>query len=633
MFFVLATPKSAHAFISFGDMFDGGGAGGAGDTHCACTNNEYKENGGTNNGNGNGSGGGINSNNIVLTGLERNAVNNLMSYRPLGSTLIDVITYQGKTYELFTTVGGPKGQQGPFLGSVEIKAEGGDSNNNNSVPVPTPSQCNAVPNPNLVIRDIVFMAVVNGVATTPVNQNSLKVNTQYQPVVQIRNQGCASTADTRFHKDQAPFGVDGTFPLRLRVDYGNNDSYETTEYTNNITALAAGADTTVRFPFITIPASGNHGIEGTVDVKDSEAVGRGCTASPGGNWGCITERGNPTNNTYEETFTAVAPSVNLQSYMVRPHNFFSGEVPTDFMSGNRNYAGQTRKLGLFWTGALANLTTCTGTAVTSLGVPIGDFNGRPDPTTVSSRNNRYVSRLGTANYDYNIIEPPVNTNHIYTINCAADDGTIVSDTITISNNGPAIPASAILNGDNCEIQSGRSSCPALFTWDIEGASLPRVFNDSTNEEYSNNVPSQTNILQSIARGDNTVQALDGTRVLREITVTGTCAVSAPWNSARGICYDPNSATPGTISVTAQSAVVRKLDTTNIRWQISSPIPSAYTCTLNGPGLVNIPITTQTGTQITQPIESTSIFSVRCDNGFTPISSEAIVEIIPEVQEV
>ena len=96
---------------------------------------------------------------------------------------------------------------------------------------------------------------------------------------------------------------------------------------------------------------------------------------------------------------------------------------------------------------------------------------------------------------------------------------------------------------------------------------------------------------------------------------------------------PPPPTPGTISVTVESAVVRKLDPTNVKWQISNPIPVGYTCTLNGPGLVNIPVTTQTGSRQTQPIDNTSIFTVRCTNGTTPVSGEATVEIIPQVQEV
>lgn len=97
--------------------------------------------------------------------------------------------------------------------------------------------------------------------------------------------------------------------------------------------------------------------------------------------------------------------------------------------------------------------------------------------------------------------------------------------------------------------------------------------------------------------------------------------------------NPTPVTPGTISVTAQSAVVRKFNTTNVRWQISNPIPVGYTCTLNGPGLVNIPITTQSGSRPTQPINSTSIFTVSCTNGTAPVSGEATIEIIPQVQEV
>ncbi|MES2967041.1 MAG: hypothetical protein V4668_04620 [Patescibacteria group bacterium] len=111
-----------------------------------------------------------------------------------------------------------------------------------------------------------------------------------------------------------------------------------------------------------------------------------------------------------------------------------------------------------------------------------------------------------------------------------------------------------------------------------------------------------------------------------------CPASAPWDSARGICYDPSTATPGTITVTAQSTVVRKLTLTNISWQISNPIPPGYTCTLTGPG-INIPITTQTGSRPSRPIDSTSVFTVSCDNGSTTVSGEATVEIIPQVQEV
>ena len=607
-------------------------AGWFGDTIC-CNSGSIIGNGDGNAGANLGGGGGGNNNNNSnnLTPIQQNAINNLTTSRPPGSTLIDVVTHNGKTYEIFSTIGGPNGQFGPHLSSVEVKPEGGDSNNNNSVPTPAPSQCNAVPNPNLMIQDIVFYEIVTGGATTRVSQNELKVNTKYQPVVQIRNVGCSATSDTRFLKNEMPFGSAGTFPVRLRVDYGNNTSYEIVNYINNVAAINAASTTEVTFPVITIPAAGLHKIEGVVDIKGSDDVGRGCT----GAWGCIAERGNPTSNTRVEDFTAIAPSVNLQSYLVKPHNIFSGEVPTDLRAGDRNYSGQTRRLGLFWTGTLVNLTNCTGTAVTSLGAPTLDFNGRPDPTTVSSRNSRYVSRLGTSNYDYNITEPPRGTNHVYTINCSTSDGQTVSDTIVISNNGPASPASATLSGTDCIIASGADSCASELTWDIVSAAAPNIFNDTHNQQYST-ATKQTNVRYSIERGDNDIQARDGGSVLEEVTVTATCAATAPWSASLGICFDPSAAassTPLTITLTAQSKFVRMNESTRITWSMSTAIPTGFTCTLSGAGIADTPVTTATGSFVSAAIGNKSLYKISCVSATETISGDATVEVIPNIQEV
>ena len=614
--------SNSSGFTSFFDWFDGGGPGQTGAqaaAQAAAKNNAGNPGQGT---------GGVST---VGTGVNTRApgFDTYAEAQRASETLARSLNISCNCNDYRPNTGGDG--MGGFQGGVNIAIESNGGGSASNAPGPQPTRCNTTPNPNLVIQDILFFEVVNGVVGDAINQNLLKTGGQYQPVLQIFNLGCASTADIRFHKDEAPFGVDGSFPVRLRVDYGKNVTYEVTNYSNSVNALGAARGTNVVFPIITIPTSGLHKIEGVVDIKGSDDVGRGCT----GAWGCIAERGNPTSNTREEDFTAVAPSVNLQSYLVKPHNIFSGEVPTDLRAGDRNYSGQTRRLGLFWTGTLVNLTNCTGTAVTSLGAPTLDFNGRPDPTTVSSRNSRYVSRLGTSNYDYNITEPPRGTNHVYTINCSTSDGQTVSDTIVISNNGPASPASATLSGTDCIIASGADSCASELTWDIVSAAAPNIFNDTHNQQYST-ATKQTNVRYSIERGDNDIQARDGGSVLEEETVTATCAITAPWSASLGICFNPSAAassTPLTITLTAQSKFVRMNESTRITWSMSTAIPTGFTCTLSGAGIADTPVTTATGSFVSAAIGNKSLYKISCVSATETISGDATVEVIPNIQEV
>ena len=260
-------------------------------------------------------------------------------------------------------------------------------------------------------------------------------------------------------------------------------------------------------------------------------------------------------------------------------------------------------VGLYWTGTRVRLSTCTGTTIKNDGTTLTDFNGKIDiPPSPASGNLSYYS--GTTitgfpgagqNLDLQIIEPEASTSHLYTITCQTFSGGTVSDSILISNevgdicgaglvwDGLTCVASGVnsLQGNDCTIPANQSSCNASFNWDLNGASSPQVRNTTTNVTYPNANKAVTNAMHSIIYGPNIIQSRDGSTVLREITVTGRCTASAPWDSSRKVCYSapsvpPTPPTPGTISVTVESAVVRKLDTTTVNWQISNPIPVGYT---------------------------------------------------------
>jgi hypothetical protein len=210
----------------------------------------------------------------------------------------------------------------------------------------------------------------------------------------------------------------------------------------------------------------------------------------------------------------------------------------------------------------------------------------------------------------------------------------------LRTNGKSINCSAAvvpvntLQGADCTIAANQSTCNAVLSWNLGNVASPAVRNITTNVSYPNANQIVSNTGHQITYGANIIRSMSGTTVLRQITVTGRCPSSAPWDSSRGVCYNSTAPlVPLTVSITTQSPLVRKLSRTDIRWQISAPIPAGYTCSMNGPGLTNVPVTTQTGSMPTPPIENTSVYTLTCSDGVTQASDTVTVEIIPEIQEV
>lgn len=157
-----------------------------------------------------------------------------------------------------------------------------------------------------------------------------------------------------------------------------------------------------------------------------------------------------------------------------------------------------------------------------------------------------------------------NTGSV-TLTCAAGE-------VSQSNPTCAVP-SATLSGSNCTIASGGSFCAAPFTWSISNATSPNLFNSTTGIQYTT-AASGTNVSFAITKGNNTVQARDGTTVLRSTPVTGTCTSGTVWDGS--VCA-PTSLP--TVSISASPKRVEVGGSSTISW--SSNHVTSCTITKNG----------------------------------------------------
>lgn len=94
--------------------------------------------------------------------------------------------------------------------------------------------------------------------------------------------------------------------------------------------------------------------------------------------------------------------------------------------------------------------------------------------------------------------------------------------------------SAELTGNDCDISAGYSTCQGSFTWSIQNASNPEVYNTTRGQLYSTELTGN-NVLRTIDYGANTVVARDGATTLKEITVTAECAGGSTWDTTNALC--------------------------------------------------------------------------------------------------
>lgn len=173
--------------------------------------------------------------------------------------------------------------------------------------------------------------------------------------------------------------------------------------------------------------------------------------------------------------------------------------------------------------------------------------------------------------------------------------TLVCTNGEISQTNPscAIP-SATLSGSNCTIALGTGYCAAPFTWVISNATSPNLFNATNGTQYTT-APSGTDVSFAVAKGNSTVQARDGTTVLKSTSVVGTCAPRTVWDGS--ICA---AIAPPTVSISVSKERISVGGSTTISW--STTDVTSCTVTKNGAlfssalastGMLNTGITIQT----------------------------------------
>ena len=105
------------------------------------------------------------------------------------------------------------------------------------------------------------------------------------------------------------------------------------------------------------------------------------------------------------------------------------------------------------------------------------------------------------------------------------------------------PESVTLMGTDCDItRAGHDTCSSFFTWSIQDATSPNLYNSSMGEQYTGSAFGDSQAFR-IQYGDNIVQLRDGSDVEREITVTTSCGSSLEWDEDLGVCVPDDGETP------------------------------------------------------------------------------------------
>ena len=120
-----------------------------------------------------------------------------------------------------------------------------------------------------------------------------------------------------------------------------------------------------------------------------------------------------------------------------------------------------------------------------------------------------------------------------------------------------------ISGSGCEIAADDSTCQARITWDIQHATYPFVYNDTTSQYCSQGVAQRTNQSCTIDYGSNLIRAFAGTSDTSlpgipygSVSVTATCPAGSPWNGS--ICRTPK---PNLVPAVENSEIYAKPDGT------------------------------------------------------------------------
>lgn len=207
-------------------------------------------------------------------------------------------------------------------------------------------------------------------------------------------------------------------------------------------------------------------------------------------------------------------------------------------------------------------------------------------------------------------------------------------------NTAACPPTATLNTSNCTIPLGGNSCPGTInSWNIQNATTPNLFNETTQSTISSN-PTGGPLPITLRHGSNViVVARDGTTSLQTRVLSASCIATAPhfWNNQCQVNPVPP---PPTLNLSLTNSLIRSGATATLNYTVTATYPT--TCTIRNATAAVITHShatgTNTGTVTTRPLNSAQQIDVTCSpnpdiGGVTGTTQTIRVNVVPTIQEI
>lgn len=566
------------------------------------------------------------------------------------------------SYSAVTTYSSSAGWGYTVQKNEPYKSDGGGGGYNPSNPGPTAPSCAQAPDIKteaiLFVRTGTHTGSARPAARLLVDSANLQAGVSYQPVVELRNLNCRSTAafnrDTTehfattfgytslkalltvilpnqalaggsgstaskpkpntqtgatlsgYHVNQSPFGVNGGFPVYLQIDYGQNGSFEYTQFLNNqgpisgalpsrnglsaisrlIQTSAANATIYVTFPAFIASQNGEHTITARADVTNTQVLGRGCTSLVAASQGLLSRAAG---------LPSSAPVVSTTDW-----GCINELTPAGARSETNNVLTQTitvgRAQGLLV--GVADIRIRLGSTLNTV------------PFTV---NNQSTSTLPGYTYTIRVNGAVVGSgNRTSTLPAGQTDNVSGAVTYTVPSSATTVPlevcaTSALLATTSCAIARVIVSGSITATTECSDG----IDNDADSTSDDRDVGCWTDPFDS-----TTYNPAD--------------------DSESGII----TLNPPLLRLTADRSVVRTNERAGIIYEITAPY--AITCTLTGGG-INETINHVSGITadnvLSQALQNKQRFTLSCpgfNDGVFQVadSSKTLdIEIIPQVQEV
>lgn len=187
---------------------------------------------------------------------------------------------------------------------------------------------------------------------------------------------------------------------------------------------------------------------------------------------------------------------------------------------------------------------------------------------------------------------------------------------------------ADLDGLNCSISNTSNSCDTPVSWNIRGAVSPNVYNQTTDTVYSTDSIG-TDVMKTIVRGNNVIQARDGDTVLKTINLSAYCDSSTFWEGSA--CVELPQ-----IDIVTPTDIIRYDTPTAIDFNIDSTYD--LTCTIYGLDSTDTTLnhtgspSTQKYSFTTKVLTSTQKIRIDCPIGGEVATEDIRIEVLPKFEE-